>query len=248
MSKLETVLKYGGAAAVIGVSGFFATFIVQGLIGLGALLLGGAILLYGVPVASTWLAQMKVKGMKAVAAANPIEELQVQRIEMVKAIQTASDRIKELYSATMQFKAKVIEFEKKMPDQAEIFKEQYHTMVKVYNFQNNKIREATVKLEEFDVVIERAKSIHEMTLAANAAKKAMKGFVELDPMVEIRRQTALESIQNSMYTVIADMNMSLEITPENINEISAEEVKQIQNMPTETADFVNVNSLIKDKV
>lgn len=217
--KIEKYVKYTIAALVVGVGGFAAMFLIKSIVALIIVAVGGILLLNGAPVLAQWAAHMKINGIRRNAAVNPIPELILQRKKQQDKVNDAITQVTILGTETRQYKQDLEGFKRTDPDQAPAFETTYINMVKVYNYQVNKIKQAQNNLVEFDEVIAKSQRIWDMTQASIRAGRALKGFQQPDPMDEIRKKTALDAVSKSMHQAMEEMQMSMTLDYHAIDEI-----------------------------
>lgn len=242
--KLEKYLKYGIIAVLIGVGGFAAAFLIKSIVVLAVVIVGGIAMINGAPVLAQWAAHQKIKGLKANAATNPIPELILQRQKQHEKVNEAIKQVTILGTETRQFKQDLDGFKKTDPDQAPAFEETYLNMAKVYNYQVRKIKQAQDGLKEFDQIISKSQRIWDMTQASIRAGRSLKGFTQPDPMDEIRKQTALDSVSKSMHMAMEEMQMSMMLDYHSIDDL--QKTPQLSGKADDIleADFV----LVREKL
>ena len=242
--KLEKILKYGLMAILLGIGGFAGLFLIKSIVALAITLVGGLVLWYGTPVLAQKLAHWQIMGFQANAAKNPVPELILKRQMDAKRIEDAVKQVTILGAETKQFGSELAGFKKTDPDQAHIFEQTYQNMIKVYNFQVATIQKVQKELVQFDAVIAKSQRIWSMTQASMKANRALKNFQQPDPMEEIRKQTALDSISKSMHLAMTEMEMAVSLNYHSIDDL--EKAPQLANDPSEIleANF----SIVKENV
>lgn len=208
-TKVEQYVKFGVGAAILGVAGFAALFLIKSIVALAIVTVGSIALWNFLPVFAQWSAQMKLKGIKYNSSKNPVEDLQLIYMKKHAEIESAAVAITAFATETKEYKSKLEEFAARRPEKAESFKATYNAMHKVLNIQTEKLKQSKAKLGEFEQVIIEAEDIWQMTQAALKANKAMGKFDNPDPMDEIRQRTAYDSIMSSLNQVTAELETAV---------------------------------------
>jgi flagellar biosynthesis chaperone FliJ len=205
----SNLVKYGVGAAVLGISGFAALFLIKSIVALAIVTIGSLALWNFLPVFAQWAGQMKIKGIKYNSAKNPVEDLQLIYMKKSKEIEAAAIAITSFSKETKEYKEKLDSFIQRRPERADSFTSTYNSMKKVLDIQLSKLKQSKDKLKEFEGVIIEAEDIWNMTQAALKANKAMRKFDMPDPMDEIRQRTAYDSILGSLNQVTAELETAI---------------------------------------
>ena len=242
--KLEQILKYGIMAVLLGVGGFAGLFLIKSIFALGVTVVGGLALWYGTPVLAQKLAHWKIMGLTYNAEKNPIPELILRRQADAKRIEEVIKQVTILGTETRQFGSELAGFMKTDPDQAPLFEQTHKNMVKVYNYQVAMVQKAQEGLRQFDGVIAKSQRVWAMTQASIKANAALKNFQRPDPMEEIRKQTALDSISKSMHQTMTEMELAV-----SLNYNSIEDLDKAPQLNDDPSQIVEVDfSMVKEKV
>lgn len=220
-SKVEQYVKFGVGAAILGVAGFAALFLIKSIVALAIVTVGSIALWNFLPVFAQWSAQMKLKGIKYNSSKNPVEDLQLIYMKKHGEIDAAANAITAFATETKEYKAKLEEFAARRPEKADSFRTTYNAMHKVLTIQTDKLKQSKAKLEEFEQVIIEAEDIWQMTQAALKANKAMGKFDNPDPMDAIRQRTAYDSIMSSLNQVTAELEMAVALDYHTIDDTPA---------------------------
>ncbi len=220
-TKVEQYIKFGVGAAILGIAGFAALFLIKSIVALAIVTVGSIVLWNGLPVFAQWAAQMKLKGIKYNSAKNPVEDLQLIYMKKHAEIEAAAVAITSFAKETKEYKNKLDEFITRRPEKADAFRSTYDSMSKVLTIQMGKLTQSKQKLEEFQHVIVEAEDIWQMTQAAMKANKAMRKFDMPDPMDEIRQKTAYDAILGSLNQVTAELETAIALDYNTINDAPA---------------------------
>lgn len=206
--KVATAIKWGlglVAAAVIAPVIFLT---VKGLIGLAIAGAVGLVIINGAPVLSSLLANWKVKGIKAVASANPVEQLQNVLMERQRALARFAEQITEFSARVRQFEGKLQWFKKQFPGEADKFDEQAAAMNRLLHTRRSKYEDVKQQLVAFEMEVKKADAIWQMSQAAAELHKAA-GMDGEDVYAKIKAETALESVEMSLNKSFAQLETAL---------------------------------------
>ena len=237
----SNLVKYGVGAAVLGISGFAALFLIKSIVALAIVTIGSLALWNFLPVFAQWAGQMKIKGIKYNSAKNPVEDLQLIYMKKSKEIEAAAIAITSFSKETKEYKEKLDSFIQRRPERADSFTSTYNSMKKVLDIQLSKLKQSKDKLKEFEGVIIEAEDIWNMTQAALKANKAMRKFDMPDPMDEIRQRTAYDSILGSLNQVTAELETAIALDYTKLDE----EKLLTNNKSHDIIDLVQVKQLEK---
>lgn len=206
--QIETITKIIGALVVAFFVGPFIFVTIKGLVGLIIAVAIAAIAFAMLPWFSRAVANWRLKAIKAEAAQNPIETLQNEYASRQGSLETAKTQLSRFASNVSGFKEKLDGFKKTYPQDSAKFDEQLQNMQKRLELGKLKYRDAQKSLSLFESEIERAKALWSMAQAAAEMSKA--AGVDMDDFYsKISTETALESVQESMGTAFADLEISL---------------------------------------
>lgn len=195
-----------GACAVLAPVVFLA---IKGLVGL---IVAGVIALVAVnlaPVFAEWVGDWRLKAIKAAAAANPIETLQLDYAQRQEALGQFRQSITNFVTAVKNFEDRLDGFKKKWPEEAPKFEEQREKMKEIVSLRRKKLHEAEASLVKYDAEIDKAKALWEMAQEAAKMNKAA-GMKDDDFMAKIKVETAIDSVTSSMNSAFAELETSLD--------------------------------------
>jgi hypothetical protein len=202
-----TWLKIAVVAVGAIVAAPLAVMAVKGLIGIAIAIVVAGIIIFGAPPLLDFLATMSLKAFKANAWGNPIEKLERIYKERVEALAVFKKKLEEFSGAIETFRSQVRTFSVKYPQRAPEFKKRLEQMETLKQVRLQKYQQARKNIEQFSNVIDEARAVYEMALAAQTVTKAA-GFEE-DPMNEIMQKTALGSVESAMNTAIGELEMAM---------------------------------------
>lgn len=181
---------------------------VKGLISLVIAVTVGSVAMAAAPVVSAFLANMKLKGIKLIAARNPVEQLQNALIERQDALKKFAQRITEFATQVRQFDDKMAIFAAKYPQEAPKFKSQSDAMHRLLTLRRERYNEVKGQVELFEEEVKKADAIWQMSQAAAELNKAA-GMESEDVFAKIKAETAVESIQLSLNRSFAELELAL---------------------------------------
>lgn len=240
-TKLENLVKFGGAAALLGIGGFAALFLIKSIVALAVVTVGGLVLWNGLPVFAQWCAQMKLKGHKMLAAKNPVEDLQLLYLKKQESLVKAGEAVTNFSAITRGYKGKLDDFAKKRPEKVAEFKPTYDKMQRVLTLQNAKLEAARNQLTAFSGVIDEANDMWIMAQEMMKANAAMNAFDGKDPLDAIREKTALDSVTFNLNKAMAELDTAL------LLDGNAAEDK-IAELEFQTSETIEVPVTVKETV
>lgn len=205
--RIEAVVKI----VAMLVTGFLvAPFIfvaIQGLIGLVIAAVIGATIINFAPWMAMKFANWRLKALKAEAAANPIETLENQYREREKGLTDFRDNILQFHAEVQNFWTALEEQSQNHPELKNKFMEQYNKMRNLLEIRSQKYKLAQKKLKDFSDLIDQKRS--EWELAQAAARMTKAAGVGEEFMNKLMMDTAVNSVQTSLNTAFAELEVSL---------------------------------------
>lgn len=237
--RIEMMVKLGVALVV---SFFVAPFIFVAIKGALGLLAAGVIGIVAINVAP-WLgakaANLRLKAIKHEAATNPIETLQNELKARMEALSRFREAIESSIASVNSYATKLEGFKKQYPADAAKFDEQHAQARAHLEIKKQKYKTAKANLVLFEGEIEKANAIWQLALAAADMNKAT-GVNEDDFFAKIQVETALDSVQKSIGTAFADLELS--VLDEGVKSLPAPKV-QAALPPTQSREPLTLSSL-----
>ena len=206
--KYARIAKFGVVALVGLLVAPFIYLAIKGIIGLAIAALVIVALVNAAPWIGMKFANWKLKGIKAEAAANPIETLQNVYTEKDAALKRFLNQIEDFAAHVKQFETQVVEFSKQYPQDAASFQEKLENMRALLTVRRDRYRQAKATLAKFDAEIQRANAVWLMSQSAQALTKAA-GMGTDDPYEKIKANTAIEAVERSMNVAMAELETTL---------------------------------------
>jgi len=213
--KIETWAKVLG----LGVAAFlFAPFAIATITGLVSLIVVSVIGLLVVNVGIPWfaasLANWRLKALKAVAAANPIETLENRYSQLKDALLKQRDNIKQRIAIASkifdQIRGYESQFKKSSPR-----REQYEKLNQLVEISKSKYQTAQINLVAFGKLIEEKRADWEIALSMAEANKLAN--VGEDFTSKLMQDTALTTIQDGLNVAFAELDAA--VMDENIQKV-----------------------------
>lgn len=181
---------------------------VSGLIGLVTAATIAGVSITVAPVLAGFLANMKLKGVKLVAAANPIEELQNDYLRQEAALKEFAKQITDAATEAHLFDTKMANLAKQYPTEAAQFKAQSDGMHQLITIRKQHYEKVKQDLAEYEAEIKKASAVYDMALASERLNKAA-GKLGADPIAKIRKETAIDSIQRKVSRSFAELQQAM---------------------------------------
>lgn len=206
--KYQRIARIGLVAFAVIVAAPLITMLVQGLVGLAIAGVVGLSIISFTPVLSTQFAVWKIKGLKAVARANPVETLQTVYIEKKQALASFKSRIQTFNAEVKTFSDRVEQFKVTYPAEAATFVAHLDKMLQLLGLREAEYKKAQLALTKFEGEIQRADSIWKMSEAAAAVSKSA-GFDADEVYAKIKTETAVEQVQLTLNKAFAQLDTAL---------------------------------------
>lgn len=206
--RIEMVVKTGAALVVGFIVAPFIFVAIKGALGLLAAGIIGVIAINVAPWIGAKAANLRLKAIKHEASKNPIETLQNELKSRMEALARFRGAIEASAASVHSFAGKLEGFKKQFPSDAEKFDEQHAQARAHLETKKQKYKFAMANLKVFEAEIAKADAIWQLALAAADMNKAT-GVNEQDFFAKIQVETALDSVQKSIGTAFADLELSV---------------------------------------
>lgn len=233
--RIETIVK----VLALGVAGFlFAPIAYMTITGIISLIVVGVIALLAVNIGVPWfaksIANWRLKALKAVAAANPIETLENQYGEKESGLLKIRDNIKELHVIVENMYAQIQEHNQKYPTRPSQFLEKYTKMKALLDLRSTKYKQAQANLKAFGELIDVKRSDWKIAQSAVSAMKLAE--VGEDFQSKLMQDTALNTVQDGLLLAFSELNVSLlDDQPATLATVVTVESEKVQPQLTEKA-------------
>lgn len=211
---VEKKWKYGLLALALGLVVAPVVFqAVTGLIGLGAIGLISLVAVNAAPVLAMKAGNRRLLAIKAEAAAHPIETLQTQLQEQMKANEELAVETSTVLAEAKQFKESVDTVAQKAgEDDADVIEHraQLTDMLELVDLMKEQHRDGQIAIAEFEDFIEIQTAKWEMFKAGAKANKAAQMAAGNDFMSKMKTDAAYRSISTKFNSTFAQLNTTLE--------------------------------------
>ena len=239
--KRKNIEKLVGGSLLIIVGFVVAPFIFIALKGLAGLLVAGTILTssyYLAPAMGRWLANLRIKALKAVSASDPIGTLQNIYAEKKAALIKQRDNIKQLLAVGMKIFEQIKSYEERF-NKPSARRASYEQLQALINVTKAKYARAQKNLVGFGEYIEEKTADWEIACSMAEASKLAK--IGEDFVSKLMQDTAFNTIQDGLNTAFAELDAS--VMDENIQKTLAGQTVEITVSGSEAADAEQVKAL-----
>lgn len=209
--KRQRIEKWAKIAGLALAGFLFAPFAIATITGLVSLIVVAVVGLLTVNIGIPWfaakLANWRLKALKAEAAANPIETLENQYKDRENALVQIRTNLQEFHGVVQALYDEIKEHNSRYPNRPSQFQEKYEKMKQLLSLRGQKYKFAQSNLKSFAEIIEEKRSDWKVALAAAKANKLAN--VGEDFMSKLMADTAIDTVQSSLNTAFAELEVSL---------------------------------------
>jgi len=229
--RIEMIAKVGGFLGVCLILAPLFPFIVAGAGALAALTVTaivGLTVINFLPWFAMKLANWKLKALKAEAAANPIETMENLYKEKESALVQIRSNLQEFHGVVQSLYDEIQEHNRNYPNRPSSFQEKYEKMKELLALRGAKYKQAQANLKKFSDLIDEKRS--DWKVAQAAAKASKLANVGEDFMSKLMADTAVDSVQSSLNTAFAELEVSLldEQTDASVTTVTVSAAKPVQ--------------------
>ena len=198
----------------------FAT--IKGLIGLAIAAIVSLVLINLAPSVAALIANWRLKALKAVAAANPIETLQNVYMTRKEALVKQRENIKARIAVAAKIFSQISDFEEKFKKTSPR-RAPYEKLNLLINLSKERYQKAQLALVNFGRVIEEKSADWEIVQSMNEANKLEQAGQEFTS--KLMTDTALNTVQTGLDTAFAELDAA--VMDENIEKLLSGQDVQI---------------------
>lgn len=206
--KIERLAKIGALC----LAGFLiAPIILATIKGIIGLIIAGVITLAAVNLAPWYCAKVanwRIMALKHEAAKNPIPTLENEYIARASKLDQFKDSLENFKAAVKAFYSKLNDVKKRFPEEAQQFEDNYAKLKQLEDLRSRKYLDARQSLADFRASIDKAQIIWDLGQEAKKTSDAA-GIGDEDILADIKTKTAIDSVQRSLDTAFADLEISL---------------------------------------
>lgn len=206
--KYAKIARWVIVGVVVAILAPAIALLVQGVIGLAIAGIVGLATITFAPLVANQFAVWKLKGIKAMARANPVETMQTVFMDKKVALNQFLERIQQFKAEVAGFSDKVEQFKTSYPTEANTFAQHLTKMLQLLALRESEFRKASTALKQFEGEIQRADSIWKMSEAAAKVSKSA-GFDADEVFAKIKTETAVEQVQLNLNQAFAQLDTAL---------------------------------------
>lgn len=208
--RIETIVKILGVAGLCLVLGPIYLTLLHGMAALVALGVFSAIafvIINFLPAFARLVGNWRLKALKAVAAANPIENLEMIYRDKKAALDASLQNIKQTYAILQGLYQQIKDHDERFPGKPSQYLEKYNKLKALIELRGKKYKQAEKNLQDFAEVIEEKRS--DWQIAQSMAQANKLANVGEDFESKLMQDTALATIQNGVNTAFAELDTAL---------------------------------------
>jgi hypothetical protein len=198
----------------------FAT--IKGLAGLAIAAVVAVVMINLAPSAAAMIANWRLKALKAVAAANPIETLQNAYSTRKESLVKQRDNIKARIAVAAKIYSQITAFEKQF-SKTSPRRSPYEKLNQLIELSKTRYQNAQIALVEFGRQIEEKSADWEIVLSMNEANKLQQAGQDFTS--KLMADTALSTVQAGLDTAFAELDAA--VMDENIEKLLSGQDVQI---------------------
>lgn len=216
----------------------FAT--IKGLAGLAVAAIVACVMINLAPSCAALIANWRLKALKAVAAANPIETLQNAYSTRKESLMKQRDNIKARIAVASKIFSQITSFEqqfkKTSPRRAP-----YEKLTQLIDLSKHRYQNAQVALVDFGRLIEEKSADWEIVLSMNEANKLQQAGEDFTS--KLMADTALTTVQTGLDTAFAELDAA--VMDENIEKLLSGQDVPIGNVTVTAVVVEDVKKPVK---
>jgi hypothetical protein len=202
--------RIASGAAILGVSFVVAPYVWIALGGLAGLIAAGAVLLTTwmlLPAIQNAAANLRLKLVKAEAARNPVETLQLEHQRQSQMLEERKAAIETMSGAIRTLAEAIQKLAREFPDSPELeqMKQDYADLRSIEQSRMDGWKEAYSTLGEFAKEIKRAARIWDVATAMAKARGAS-GLSEEEWQAKMKAETSFDAIRTKLNTEMSALN------------------------------------------
>ena len=204
---LVKVLAVGGLCLILGPIYLTMLHGMAAIAALGIFSAVGFVVINLIPAFARLVGNWRLKALKAVASANPIENLEMIYKEKQEALAASHDNITQTYSILRGLYDQIQDHDQKFPGKPSQYLEKYNKLKALVELRGKKFKQAQANLAQFADVIEEKRSDWEIAQTMNKANKLAN--VGEDFESNLMKDTALSTVQSGLNTAFAELDTAL---------------------------------------
>jgi len=211
--KLEKLIKWGGGAVVLLVTGTVALALLESIVAIFLTAALGIVAVNVLPVLARRLSTWRIEQLRADAMRSPIPALIRQYEAEATRVSDARERVIRFNATTRNFEAKIREYEQRNanPDGLVEMRRQYEGMLQALAVQTAMLGAQLDTLREFRTQIDNAQMEWQMALDIRSAADQTSEFTDVDPLERVLKHDALAAVRTRLNEGFAALETSLRV-------------------------------------
>lgn len=249
--RIETAVKIAGVGGLLLILGPVYLTLLHGMMALAALGITSAVgfvIINLIPAFARLVGNWRLKALKAVAAMNPIENLEMIMQAKQLALAASRDNINQTYSILQGLFDQIKEHDERFPGKPSQYLEKYNKLKSLVEMRGEKYKRAKVNLSQFAEVIEEKRS--DWKIAQTMAQANKLANVGEDFESKLMQDTALSTIQDGLNNAFAELDTALldesQVTPVVVS--TTAQPKAITSSSTVSMPSMNLDSIDVEEV
>jgi hypothetical protein len=208
--RIETIVKVlavGGLCLILGPVYLTLLHGMAAIVALGVFSVIGFVVINLIPAFARLVGNWRLKALKAVAAANPIESLENVYKQKQEALAASHDNITQTYAILSGLHDQIVEHDQQFPGKPSQYLEKYNKLSQLVDLRKRKYQQARANLAQFDEIIQEKRS--DWKIAQTMAQANKLANVGEDFESKLMQDTALSTVQDGLNTAFAELDTAL---------------------------------------
>jgi hypothetical protein len=208
--RIETIVKILSVAGLCLILGpVYLTMLhgMEALVALGVFSAIGFVVINLIPAFARLVGNWRLKALKAVAAANPIENLEMIYRDKMNALAASRENINATYAILQDLYNQIKEHDANYPGKPSQWLDKYNKLKALVELRGEKYKASKVKLQEFSDIIDEKRS--DWKIAQTMAQANKLANVGEDFESKLMQDTALTTVQDGLNLAFAELDTAL---------------------------------------
>lgn len=204
-------LKWGATLAIVLIAGLVSSFLIAALKGIVALGVGIVLVLAAAnlgPLIGDAFAIWRMKGARALAAANPIETMLIEWQKMMDGLEAQKEALTEFEAAVRIYLKKAADLIAKIPERRAEFLPQVEARIALVQMRWELWEDSKAQLKAMKEKIDEEQMVWD-TAQADLAVSKLDASIKGSPLTEIKLKEATESVAKAAALSFSKLNSSM---------------------------------------
>lgn len=240
--RVETIAKIAGLGVLCLVLGPVYLTLLHGITALAALTgcaAGGFVIINFIPAFARLVGNWRLKALKAVAAANPIENLEMIYNEKQQALAASRENINQTYAILKSIYDQIQDHDNQFPGKPSQYLEKYQKLKALIEMRGAKYKQAKANLDQFSTVIDEKRSDWKIAQAMAQANKLAN--VGEDFETKLMQDTALSTVQDGLNNAFAELDTALLDAPDTGATVTVSAAPAPKSITNSTVELPEMN-------